>query len=72
MANLLDDLGERDEARALYTEVIAGYTEQLGPSHADTLRAKLNLAVLLQTVGERDEARALFQQCATGYGEADG
>ena len=27
LANLLKKLGERDEARALYTEVIAGYTE---------------------------------------------
>ena len=47
VANLLADLGERDEARRLYTEVIEGYTAQLGAQHTDTLTAERNLASLL-------------------------
>ena len=47
VANLHANLGERDEARRLYTEVIEGYTAQLGAQHTDTLDAKMNLASLL-------------------------
>jgi tetratricopeptide (TPR) repeat protein len=69
LAVLLKNLGERDEARALYTEVIAGYTEQLGSTHTDTLDAKMNLATLLDDLGERDEARALYTEVIAGYTE---
>ena len=72
LAILLNDLGERDQARALYTEVIAGYTEQLGASHVKTLNAKYNLAILLKQLGERDQARTLYEQCAAGYAQAYG
>ena len=47
VANLLKDLGERDEARRLYTEVIDGYTTQLGAQHTLTLMAKMSLGSLL-------------------------
>ncbi len=48
LEGLLQNLGERDEARRLYTEVIDGYTAQLGAEHTDTLGAKMGLATLLQ------------------------
>ncbi len=54
LATLRKNLGERDEARWLYTEVIDGRTAQLGAQHTDTLRAKTNLASLLKNLGERD------------------
>ena len=40
LAILLDDLGQRAEARDLYEQVIAGYTSQLGADHTDTLMQK--------------------------------
>ncbi len=80
LAILLADLGERDESRRLYTEVIEGYTAQLGAQHTDTLRAKMNLANLLANLGERDEARRLYTEAIEGHtaqlgaqhGHADG
>ena len=54
VANLLKNLGERDEARRLYTDVIDGYTAQLGAQHTDTLRAKNNLATLLADLGDSE------------------
>ncbi len=54
LAILLQNLGERDEARRLYTEVIDGYTAQLGAQHTDTLWAKTNLASLLKNLRERE------------------
>ena len=65
-ANLLRDLGERDEARWLYTEVIDGYTAQLGAQHTHTLTAKNNLAILLRDLGERDESRRLYIEAIEG------
>ena len=51
-----------EEARALYKEVIRGYTEQLGAQHTATLTAKNNLATLLKARRERDKARALYDE----------
>ena len=59
LANLLDDLGQRAEARDLYEQVIAGYTSQL-VHHTRTLDAKMNLATLLDDLGQRAEAREFF------------
>jgi TolA-binding protein len=72
LAVLLKNLGERDEARALYTEVIAGYTEQLGSTHTRTFDAKYNLAVLEKAEGDVAEARRLYNECAAGYAQAYG
>ena len=47
LAALLEEMGERAEARRLYEEVVAGETAQLGPAHTSTLRTKYNLATLL-------------------------
>jgi hypothetical protein len=67
VTNLLSNLGERDEARRLHTEVIEGYTAQLGVQHTRTLDAKMNLANLLSNLGERDEARRLYTEVIEGY-----
>jgi len=49
---VMQTFGEREEARRLYDEVIAGFTESLGASHTDTLNAKMGLANLLKQLGE--------------------
>ena len=72
LAVLLDDLGERDEARALYTEVIAGRTEQLGSTHTDTLSAKYALAILLVQMDERTTAHELYEKVLAGFVHAYG
>ena len=43
---LLNDVGEKEEARALFNQVIDGHTKNLGAGHATTLLAKRNLASL--------------------------
>ncbi len=48
LAVLLENLGERDEARRLFEEVIKGRTTLYGPQHTHTLKAKMGLAVLLK------------------------
>jgi len=72
LAVLLKQLGERDEARRLYVEVIEGRTELLGPSHPSTLEAKMNLANLLNQLGEWDEARQLYMEVAASRTEVFG
>jgi tetratricopeptide (TPR) repeat protein len=67
VANLLQNLGERDEARRLYTEGIEGYTAQLGAQHMHTLSAKMGLANLLADLGERGEARRLYTEVIEGH-----
>jgi tetratricopeptide (TPR) repeat protein len=69
VANLLANLGERDEARRLYNEVTERCIVQLGAQHTDTLSAKMNLAVLLKDVGECSEARRLYMEVIKGYTE---
>ena len=46
LASLLSDLGQRDKARAMYEEVVAGHTQALGEGHTDTLRARNALACM--------------------------
>ena len=48
LAILLNDQGRMADAEALYREVIAGRTAQLGESHTDTLRTKGNFGDLLR------------------------
>ena len=45
-----DDPGR---VRALYEQVVAGYTAQLGGRHTETLRAQYNLALVLKQVRRR-------------------
>ena len=66
LAVLLDDLGERAEARAKYEAVVAGYTAQLGPDHTSTLTAKMNLAILIGT-SDRETALQMFVDCVAGF-----
>ena len=74
LAIVLANLGESAEARAMYEEVLAGYTAQLGATHARTLHAKTNLGILLQTMaegaeqnGERAEAAGLYRAAADAW-----
>jgi hypothetical protein len=56
----------------VYTEVIAGRTEQLGGTHTRTLDAKYNMAGLMEAEGDVGEARRLYNECAAGYAQAYG
>ena len=62
MQNLLTDLEERAEARALYERALRGLEKALGPEHPDTLNSVNTLAMLLSDLGERAEARALYER----------
>ena len=66
VANLLNNLGQRTEARVLYEEVIAGCISQLGADHTDTLRAKNGLANLQADLGQCSEARTLYEEVIAG------
>ena len=54
---VLQQVGKIAEAQAIYESVIEGRTEQLGPNHADTLMAQMNLAILHKEQGDFEEAR---------------
>ena len=51
-------------SKALYAQTLAGHTALLGAGHADTLRVKVNLALLIETLGESDVAREMYQSAA--------
>eukprot|EP01050_Picozoa_sp_SAG11_P004535 SAG11_NODE_292_length_11180_cov_6.023825_7_plen_723_part_00 len=72
LATLLHRLGDLAEARLLYDEVVAGFTERYGPTHASTLATKGELALLLQKTGELAEARRLFTEVVAGFTERYG
>ena len=59
--------GQTDEAKAMYLEVIAGFTAKLGADHVDTIRAKMNLAILLDDQGQTDEAQAMYLEVIAGF-----
>jgi phage shock protein A len=60
------------EAKALYREVVAGFTAHYGAQHVQTLESKMNLAVLLQNEGTAEavaEAKALYREVVAGETE---
>ena len=69
---LLNDLGERTEARALYERALRGHEKALGPEHTQTLSVVNNLGDLLKNLGERTEARALLERALRGFEKALG
>ena len=57
LSQVLQQVGKVSEAQAIYESVIEGRTEQLGPNHADTLMAQMNLAILHKEQGDFEQAR---------------
>jgi tetratricopeptide (TPR) repeat protein len=54
---------QMDEAATLLTSVVEARVAELGPEHADSARAKMQLAVLRQQMGSADEeAMALYRE----------
>ena len=51
-----------DEAATLLTSVVEARVAELGPEHADSARAKMQLAVLRQQMGSAEEAMALYRE----------
>ena len=73
MAGYLDDMGEWEEARQMYEEVIAGRTELLGPVARETLDAQWYLAMMLMDdTGEWSASRRVWGAVASGYASAYG
>ena len=70
LAELAHKRGALEEARALYTQVIASRTADLGDSHAELAKPLNNLGELHATLGEFRQAelcyrRAFDVRCAT-------
>ena len=60
------------EAKELYHEAIAGYTQHYGPRHMETLATKMNLAALLceeKTPESTAEAKELYHEVIAGETE---
>lgn len=55
------------EARQMFQEMVQGLTAQLGTGHVDTVKAKMNLAILLVRSGKHEEALPLLEEAATGF-----
>ena len=66
--NVLDDLGERAEARRLKERALAIREEAMGPEHPEVATSLNSLAMLLDDLGERTEARRLLER-AVAIGE---
>ena len=62
LAGLLHEQGEWDEAKKLFTSVLAKQTKLLGAEHASTLLTEGNLAELLMQEGDLDDAKAKMQR----------
>ncbi|MGA1759962.1 MAG: tetratricopeptide repeat protein, partial [Paracoccaceae bacterium] len=43
LANVIKQLGEKEQALQLYKDVVEDQTRLLGPNHTDTLNTKANL-----------------------------
>lgn len=73
LANILRDLAEFQEARAIDNDVLAGQLEHLGPEHLHTLQTRSSLAGDMRALGEYQEALRLdletYQLWSNGYGE---
>jgi len=66
LARVMEAVGEYQQAEAASRRVVVGYSDWLGPGHADTLTARHNLASLLQTMGRQDEAEKGFREALSG------
>ncbi|HTS99477.1 MAG TPA: FxSxx-COOH system tetratricopeptide repeat protein [Streptosporangiaceae bacterium] len=56
LANILRDLAQFDEARAVDQAVLAGQTTHLGPEHPHTLATRSSLAADLRAIGDYQAA----------------
>ena len=62
LASLLKAMGEREAARRLYEEALAGKRATLGDRHPNTLSSINNLALLLKEMGELEASRPLRER----------
>jgi hypothetical protein len=60
-------LGQLEEAKARYLEVIAGRSEQFGPKHNDTLEYVFNLACSESLLGNFNAALAHLKECGDDF-----
>ena len=66
LASVLQQMGDLSEARHLYEVAMERQTQQLGPTHVDTLTTQVKLAYLLKEMGQRAESRRLYESAAEG------
>lgn len=63
LSRLIGKVGGSDEEReALEREVVAGYEQAFGPTHANTLTVKNNMAGFLRSMRRLDEAEELCRE----------
>ena len=72
MAQLLEDMGQLEEARPLYEEALQGQRETLGDRDPGKLTALYFLAELLEKQGKLVEAIPLFTEALEGLVLRDG
>ena len=65
LADAYESAGRRDEAIALYEQVVTGLTRVLGPDHPRTLTVRHSLACAYASAERLDEAITLFEQVIT-------
>lgn len=66
-AILLAASGDVEGARGLHKECAEAHLQVLGPLHALTLNAKMNLAKLLAEDGKTIDARHVLEEVVDGY-----
>ena len=71
-ASLHDELGELEQAEALYRRCLAGREDALGAQHPDTLTTAYNLAELLSQLERRAEAIPLRRRELTWCRQQNG
>jgi hypothetical protein len=73
MANIVRDLAEFQESRAIDEAVLRGQREQLGAEHPHTLMTRSSLAADLRALGDYHKAleldRSTYESWNSGYGD---
>eukprot|EP00616_Rhizochromulina_sp_CCMP1243_P017825 CAMPEP_0118981434 /NCGR_PEP_ID=MMETSP1173-20130426/30555_1 /TAXON_ID=1034831 /ORGANISM="Rhizochromulina marina cf, Strain CCMP1243" /LENGTH=1157 /DNA_ID=CAMNT_0006931847 /DNA_START=1 /DNA_END=3474 /DNA_ORIENTATION=+ len=64
---LAEQRSDLDQAYSLLQTVVDGYSDVLGPEHQETLRAKMNLALVLKFQDKFGEARVLYEAAIKGF-----
>jgi len=64
---LAEQRTDLDRAQDLLQTVVEGYSDLLGPGHQESLRAKMNLALVLKFQDRFGEARVLYEAAISGF-----
>ena len=62
LANVLRQMGDYDQAKALYERALAVQQNHYGQDHVEVARTLGNLAGVLHQMGDYDQAKALYER----------